>query len=129
MPYALHWEKYGVHKLFSGTVSEEEFLDSVNAVHGSTNFDTMRYALNDFSNVTDHHISPSTFETYTALTIGSTYSHPRSRIHTIFVTSDEALRKAIHSHQKEGDPYYTTLIFTTLAEARQWIEEHLIKSL
>lgn len=123
MPYQLNWEPHGVHKVFSGYVSEGEFLQSANDVHGDERFDTMKFAINDFSNVTGHGLTERTFKHYSALTIGSTYSS-HNLIHTIFVTTDAPLCYAIQSHLQEGAGMYRTLIVSSLSEARDLIRQN-----
>lgn len=119
MPYSLHWEGDVFHKPFSGVVTGSEFLESADRTHSSPNFDTLRYAINDFSRVSEFRFSPHTLEEWAAKTLGSSYSN--RRIHAIFVTEDASVKAAIEKIRSIAVGHFSIHVFSSLEAAREWI--------
>lgn len=119
MPYSLFWEGDVFHKPFTGIVTGSEFLESADRTHGSPNFDTLRYAINDFSGVSAFRFLPNTLEEWAAKTLGSSFSN--RRIHAIFVTDDASLKAAIGRISPIAAGHFSIHVFSSLEAAREWI--------
>ena len=120
MPYRLFWEGDVFHKPFTGIVTGAEFLRSADVTHGSPHFDTLRYAINDFSGVSEFRFSPNTLEEWAAKTLGSSFTN--RRIHAIFVTDDDSVKTAIGNIEPIATGQYSIHIFPSLEAAQEWIK-------
>ena len=120
MPYTISWDGDVFHKPFTGIVTGTEFLQSADKTHGSPHFDTLRYAINDFSRVSEFRFSPATFEEWAAKTLGSSFTN--HRLHTIFVTNDDSIKQAICDIEAIADGHFSIHIFFSLKAAKEWID-------
>ncbi len=120
MPYRLYWEGDVFHKPFTGIVTGAEFLQSADKTHGSPQFDTLRYAINDFSGVSEFRFSPNTLEEWAAKTLGSSFTN--RRLQTLFVTSDDSVKAAIGGIMRIAAGHYGVHVFPSLAAAKEWID-------
>lgn len=86
MPYEIVREPRGVHKRFWGMVTPGEFLDSVKSFHNDPHFDSVRYTINDFSDVEGFVMEETHIEQTAAINVGAAYTNPNIRV--IVVTRD-----------------------------------------
>lgn len=100
MAYELAWEPHGVYKRLTGSVSAEEFIESVKAIQGHPRFHEVRYVINDFSEVASHGITDDFLVGLGALQYGAHATNPRCRI--FFVTRDGELAGLIGKHLVDG---------------------------
>lgn len=121
MAWELVREPQGVLKRLSGSVSAEEFVQSVEAVQGHADFHAMRYVINDFSRVASHGLTDNVLIGLAALQYGAHAINPRCRI--FFVTQDDELARLVNRHLVEGHLVsYEVVITRTEAQARLWLE-------
>lgn len=121
MAYEIVWEPEGVVSQFVENVSAREFIRSVEKVQGDSRFDDMRYVINDFSAVTALELTEDTLTELAVLHYGAHVSNPNCRV--VFVTRDIALALLLKKILMNGPVVsYQTEIFSTLAEARNWLD-------
>lgn len=119
MPISLQWEPHGVVRTMQGEVSMEEFMDSVAALHNDMRFDTLRFAIEDFSAVTSVQVSMADIDMVIAVTIGAAYSNPHIRIAA--VTQLPMVKQMVTIFAK-ASPYITRQ-FEDMDAARAWIRD------
>lgn len=120
MSYNLSWTGDTFHKVFTGVVTEAEFLESANRTHSDSKFDALRYAINDFSQVSEFRFTDDTIEEWAALTFGSSFTN--RHIDVLFVTENQPIIDAIHNIVDMTLGHYGVYIFASLAEAQRWID-------
>lgn len=120
MPYELIWEPKGVIKRFYGNVSAGELLKAGIDTEADHRFDTYRYVINDFLDCTGIVVSPSVVDEIAAIDLAASASNARIKI-AVVATAPEII--AVASQYADSDMnVYPTRIFSTLAEARAWLD-------
>jgi hypothetical protein len=109
-----------VYKKFSGKVSASEFLQSIFEVQGHIKFDTLRYAIDDFSETTSFEASDADVRIFAGYSRGAVLSN--SKIRLAFVTSDEHVSNLVSFFNSPELSSYHVEIFSTLNDVREWIE-------
>ncbi len=118
MPFQIIREPRGIYKKFSGHVCKEEFLQSVFQTQNDPDFDRLTYSLVDYLAVTSHDVENLQVDTAAAFALGAEFVNPRIKI--IVVTTDPAIRNLVMRFTAISN--YPLGLFTTLEEARQWLE-------
>ena len=119
MAYENNWERNGVVKIFSGSVDGRQVLDSVISVEADKRFDSVRYVINDFSNVVDIDINERDIIRIAAMDRGASVTNPNIRI--AVVTNDNRMRDLVQRYGKlMKDSPYQALLFESINEAREW---------
>ena len=117
--YENNWERNGVVKIFSGSVDGRQVLDSVISVEADKRFDSVRYVINDFSNVVDIDINERDIIRIAAMDRGASVTNPNIRI--AVVTNDNRMRDLVQRYGKlMKDSPYQALLFESINEAREW---------
>jgi len=118
--YEIAWEKSGVVKHFDGFVGAEEFIRAAELVTASERFDSLRYIIKDFRNVSGTDICEKTIAYVAALHNGSAYTN--QNIHIAFVTADKTLATiAERIKEKILAGAHELKIFATIEEAKVWV--------
>jgi hypothetical protein len=121
MAYEIIWEPEGVIRQFSGNVSAREFIQSVEQVQGDSRYDDLHYIINDFSSATATALNEEVFTELAVLYYGAYASHPNCRV--VFVTTDPALAALVRKVLQKGPVVsYSTEVFPTVGEARDWLD-------
>lgn len=120
MGYRLHWESRGVVKEFFGTVTGACIMHSLADVHGSPEFDTLRFVVNDFSAVTAFDLSD--FDPEYVAALDGAASMTNKRINVAIVATAPAIIEAAEQYARTPLNTYPTKLFTDMASARTWAE-------
>lgn len=121
MPYTISFEPRGTYKRFHGFVDAREFTRSAEEVQAAPDFDSFRYTINDFTDVTGFDVGRSQVDLVAAMTTGSRFTN--DRIVIVVVTADPRIR-ALTEHFRSSSPRISeTRVFDTLDAARAWIKE------
>jgi hypothetical protein len=102
----------------------DEFVQSVEEIAADPRFDDLRFIVNDFLEVEDHDIDGRVLERIAITRLGSLSTNPNIRV--LLITSDVRMAKLATGISTE--PYgktYETVVFATMAEAREWVELQL----
>ena len=120
MPYDLVWESKGVIKHFYGNVTASELLKAGIDTEADHRFDTYRYVINDFLDCAGLIVSSSVVDEIAAIDLAASASNARIRI-AVIATSPEIIAAAAQ-YAKSDMNVYPTRIFSTLADARAWLD-------
>ena len=121
MAYEIIWEPEGVIRQFSGNVSAREFIQSVEQVQGDSRYDDLHYIINDFSAASAVALNEEVLTELAVLYYGAYASNPNCRV--VFVTTDPALAALVRKVLQKGPVVsYSTEVFPTVGEARDWLD-------
>ena len=120
MPFEIGWTEHEAHKRFSGQVSGEEYVRSVQDVRSDNRFPSLKVVINDFSEATTINIERMAMLYAASLTLAVRAENPGLRV--AFVVP----------HDPVGDnvrqvlaplvvPQYQFGIFETVEDARGWV--------
>ena len=118
MPFEVTWTGRGYYKRVYGAVSATDFLQSITTVQNHPDFDSLRYGVNDFLDVTAIDIKPSDIDLYAATSIGASLSNPRIRI--AIVATDQRIIAMVKAYAQLAP--FPTEFFETPDAARQWVQ-------
>ena len=121
MPCKVNWEQRGVHKEFSGAVTADEFVRSTEVVQADPRFDSLRYIIVDYRDVTAYEIDNDAVDLVTAWRIGSYSSNPKIRL--AFIAVDERLADAIKQAIEHDSLPFSSKFFSTIDQAREWAQQ------
>lgn len=122
MKYTNTWESLGVYRKYSGLLTGKIIREAVEKVEGDHRFDTIRYVINDYLNVTDIKISEA--ELLAIAAIDSVASIYNKRIKIAQVTTRQDIIDLISNYDDElEDNTYETKTFSKLIDARKWITD------
>lgn len=119
MPYQNSWEGNGLYRLFTGTISGQEIIQSNLELHGDARFYDIEFIVNDFTQITEFQFSEMELTSVVALDNVATMSKHTLKI--AIVATHEALLKWISEYCKlmEESPYQCK-IFDNLDDAFAW---------
>lgn len=119
MSYENIWERGGVYRKYTDFVTGKEILEAVQSVHGSEQFDTIRYVINDLLSVTAHDVSHHELKTIAAIAKASALTNPRIKI-AVVATLASIHELALLYAELMRDTPFTYEIFNRLDDAREW---------
>lgn len=119
MPYELTWEPGGVVRRYVGAMTVAERQRSFEQICGDPRFDSLRFAITNYLDVTSYEVEPKATEEIAALHIAPLVTNPHLAIAAVAVDPVvlEAIRHFI-SLDFIGAPYR---VFSTEQEARRWL--------
>lgn len=124
MPCEIRWEApNGVYKKHTGFVGAEEFVRSTESLHADPRFDSLRYVINDGLELEGTSVSEDSLDYLAALWLGGRYSNKDIRI--AFLTTNETILGMIRRYQDSGVLPFPVAAFSSLDEARSWINSKL----
>ena len=126
MPYQLIWEPQGVHKQFTGLVTGAELVQSVHEVANDMRFAKARYEVSDYLSASQTDFSQDALNEVRAVRIGSFQRNPR--ILVAIVTLDTEIQQRIYSTIAARLTLHQTKVFSTLAQADEWVGRLLVAS-
>ena len=119
MPFENVWEDNGVYRKYHGRVNAEEILQAMNDVHGHKMFDSIRYVINDFLNVTECDIAASDVLSLAALDRAAALTNPNIKIAMVATETIIQMFANLYGDLIAKSPY-TSEVFTDLEEAKIW---------
>lgn len=120
MGYELKWEARGVIKCFFGRVDSDQVMRSVEATEADPRFDNYHYVINDFLSCTEFSLSEERLEEIAAIDGAAARLNPRIKV--AVVATLPSVIEAAKQYATSPLTSYTTRIFSTLEDARKWIE-------
>lgn len=122
MKYINTWEPRGVYRKFSGLLTGALIREAVEKVEGDERFDKIRYVLNDYLDVTGMDVSD--FELNAIAAIDSVAAIYNRNIKIAQVTTRQDIIGLVTNYdEKLQDNTYETRVFSTVADARKWLED------
>lgn len=121
MPYTITRETRGVYKQFRGSLTSQAFFQSVTDNHSRPDYETERYAINDFSGVDEVWVDMKDIVLAIAHGRGAAATNPDVLV--AVVTSDAQIRELSEKFGRQA--HYTLGIFDTVECARKWIDQQL----
>ena len=122
MPYKNTWEQHGVYRIFSGKITGQEVLQSVQEVESDNRFDNIRYVINNFLDVTEIGVSPKDIKIIAAIDTAAALTNPDIKIAQIATDPQIKALNILYSEVTGNSPY-PTQVFSNLEDARKWLEE------
>jgi hypothetical protein len=126
MSFTLTWESGGVHRKFFGAVSIRERLDAFSRICADVRFDSLRFAITDYLEVTDYETTEAATEEIAAMHIAPLRTNPRIAIAAVATRADiqNAVRQ-FRGLQFTTQPYG---LFSTEEAARLWIQAVTVRT-
>jgi hypothetical protein len=118
VPYLIDWTETGAVKVFTGTVTYEEVIESERQITGNSKYMSLRYVVADFMNAQHPGMTESECDDVRALRLGGFYSNPWIKF--AFVTEDLKLKSAIEKSVIDGQTLHATKVFQTFEDAMAW---------
>lgn len=122
MPYENSWEQHGVYRAFSGKVTGKELLQSIQQVEADKRFDTIKYVINNFLEVTEIDVSSRDIKVIAAIDAAAALSNPDIKIAQVATNPQIEKLNEIYSSISGQSPY-PTKVFNNVEDARRWIKE------
>lgn len=119
MAVEILWETRGAYKRFHGHVTDRELIDSVLTIEGDPRFDTMRYTINDFLDVTSFSVLDQTVRIVSAIDGAAALTNPDIRI--AVVATDIQIKALAELYANSPLTAYPTQIFADIVGARAWL--------
>lgn len=117
MGYRLVWEGPVVTRVFSGCLSFDDMVNSMNEVEGHPGFDQVRHSINDFLSVTRVDLTEDQVEELAAIDRAAALTNPRVVVSV--VATDPEILKLSKAYTESALAAYPVATFGTLADARR----------
>ena len=121
VPYQLRWEPHGVYSRYYGNVTGDDMRRHIEEVCKDDRFEQHRYNILDFSDATDFSPSERELLINSGVLIGAAFTN--HQVLVAAVVTRENVRAALERFHSLGVSPYEAKIFSTVADARKWIEE------
>lgn len=119
MPFAIEWTEHEAHKFFSGRVTGEDYIHSVQEVRSDDRFERLKVIINDFSGATVINIERMAMLYAATLTAAVRQKNPLVRV--AFVLPPSAVSADLREILAPiVVPLYKFAVFDALEEARNW---------
>ena len=120
MAYTITWEPEGARWDFTGTVTDQEAIQSNLDVYEDERFDTMRYQLVNMLQVETFDVSAETIRKVSQM--DREQRHRNADIKVAFVTTRALIYGLGRMYEMAGGTEaWETRVFETLEEAREWL--------
>lgn len=119
MPHTNHWEKDGLYRKFKGKITGYEILESNFGLQIQPAFKTIKYIINDFTEVTGHAIEPTHTEIYAQTDKRAAEKRDTLKI-AILVSQPEQIALAENYREEMKDNKFECELFQTIEDARKW---------
>jgi L-2-hydroxyglutarate oxidase LhgO len=117
MSFEHHWHAKTLCKHFSGPVSAEEFMQSVQLVQSDSRFAQLQFSVNDFSAATLPPLTDEQLLTFAAFGIGATHS----KVSIVVITGDEQARQMAERYGRLAP--FPLQVFATFEQAAAALPE------
>ena len=120
MSYTITWMPHGVVIRLSGEITFEENMKFNGKIYGDARFETIRYEIGDYRNVTKFHVSEK--ETTVIANLERQSSRWNNHMKVAHITSDPYMIKLIHQYEKTmANTAWEFGLFETMEEAEDWV--------
>lgn len=119
MSYENIWEKDGVYRKYSNCITGKEILQAVQDVHGSAQFDSICYVINDLLDVTEHDISHKEIKTIVAINRAAALTNPNIKVAVVATIPTIQDMVSLYCELMNNTPF-SCEEFTKLEDARKW---------
>lgn len=123
VPYRLTWEPSGVYRQYFGPVTIVERTASFDAICGDARFDSLRYSITDYLDVTSYEVTDAATAEIAALHVGPLTTNPRIVIAAVATRPD--VLAAIQDFKDHGFIVAPYQVFANLVDARHWVQGQL----
>ena len=119
MPHTNTWGPGALYRKFTGTITGEEILESNFELHMNSDFETINYIINDFTEVIGHSIETAHTKIYAST--DEIVSDTKGKLKIALVVPQDTLIALANSYREEmiGSRFECD-IFKTIDEARRW---------
>lgn len=120
MPYTVQISKYGAYRKLSGYVTMSELLSSLKHIQSRAEFDSFKYSIVDFLDVTTFELVEFDALLYRAQGRGGEFQNPR--IVSGLVVTDPTIIEILKTRY-EAFTSYKVEFFSTLEACVNWVEK------
>ena len=121
MPYQVQWELHGVYSRYYGIVTGEDMRRHIEEVCKDERFERHRYNILDFSDATAFIPTERELLINSGVLIGAAFMNHQVLIAAVVTRAN--VREALEAFIALGVSPFVPKIFSTVAEARKWIQE------
>ena len=120
MPYENIWGERDVYRKYNGCVTGKEIINATEEVERDERFDSIRYIINDFLDVTEQVVTSHEIKIIAAIDKAASLSNPNIKIAIVATRKVIQYLAILYCDLTEDSPYQTR-VFTNIEEAREWI--------
>jgi hypothetical protein len=121
VPYQVTWEPRGVYTRYYGHATGADMRGNIEDVCRDERFEQHRYHILDFSEATDFTATEKELLVNSGVLVGAAFVNHQVMIAA--VVTRENVRATLDRLHALGVSPYEAKIFSTVAEARKWIED------
>ena len=122
MPHTNTWKSESLYRKFTGIIDSYEILESNLKLQEHPYFATIKYIINDFTEVTGHSIQNGHIDVFAETDEIAAYTKSELKI-AILVTQPELLGLAENYREEMKSKTFECEIFPTIEDARQWVDK------
>lgn len=122
MPHKVEWKGNGVFRTFTAEISPEEILKSNFDIQSHSQFEKIKFIINDFTRVTELVIDTGHTKIYASTDDIISDSKGTFKI-AIIAVLDAHIALAKNYQEEMENRYFECEIFQTMDEAMQWAEK------
>jgi len=119
MPHLTILEERGFFTKWSGTIRVAELIQMQEQAHADLRFDSIHYAIHDFSECDALVYEQSGIEYMAAIDAAASKSNAQIKI--AIVAANASVAEGISSYQRTGLSPFPLRLFSSLDEARTWV--------
>jgi hypothetical protein len=120
MPYVNTWESEGLYRKFTGEISGDEILESNYELQADPNFLTIKYIINDFTEVTSHSIETTHTKAYA--TSDNIISQAKGKLKIALIATQASLISLANDYRDQmRGKLFECEIFQSIEDARKWV--------
>ena len=120
MPYTNTWESEGLYRKFVGEINGDEILESNYELQADSNFQKIKYIINDFTEVTGHSIETAHTKAYAAS--DDIISITKGKLKIALVVTQPPLVALANSYREQmRGKLFECEIFQSIEDARKWV--------
>lgn len=120
MPHKNTWEQDNLYREFSGEIASDEILESNFKLQAHPNFESIKYIINDFTEVTAHNIELVHANVYAKTDEIISNTKGKLKIALIVPINSTIMEAAIGYRTLMINSLFSCEIFNTLEEAKAW---------
>ena len=124
MPHINQWEKDGLYRKFTGEITGHEILESNFGLQIQPEFQSIKYIINDFTEVTGHSIDNSHTELYAQTDEKAASNKGNSELKIALLVTQPSLIALAENYRNEmKGNMFECEIFQTIEAAREWVSK------